>query len=40
VQLGLGAILGARPDIAGRFDERWKAVVNRQTVRRHWPASR
>lgn len=39
VQLGLGAILGARPDIGARFDERWKAVVNRQVVRRHWPAS-
>lgn len=39
VQLGLAAILGARPDIGARFDERWKAVVNRQVVRRHWPAS-
>jgi hypothetical protein len=38
IQLGLGPILAARPDIARRFDERWKAIVNREVVRRHWPA--
>lgn len=37
IQLGLGPILGARPDIAGRFNARWKAVVNRGTVRQCWP---
>ncbi len=39
IQLGLGAVLGARPDIADRFNKRWKAVVNRSEVRRHWPAN-
>ncbi|MBI3279449.1 MAG: hypothetical protein HYZ57_06370 [Acidobacteria bacterium] len=37
IQLGLGSILGSRPDIAGRFNARWKRVVNRDQVRRHWP---
>lgn len=36
-QLGLGAILAQRPDIATRFDARWKALVNLDEVRRHWP---
>lgn len=37
IQLGLGPLLGARPDIAGRFDARWKAIVNLEVVKRHWP---
>ncbi|HUS06413.1 MAG TPA: hypothetical protein VMZ52_08965 [Bryobacteraceae bacterium] len=36
VQLGLGAILAPYPEIAGRFDARWKAVVNETVVQRHW----
>lgn len=39
IQLGLGPVLGARPDIADRFDARWKAVVNRDTIRELWPAA-
>lgn len=38
IQLGLGPVLGARPDLAQRFNARWKALVNREAVRRHWPA--
>jgi hypothetical protein len=37
VQLGLGPVLASRPDIAERFNSRWKAVVNRARVRDHWP---
>ena len=37
IQLGLGPVLGGRPDIAGRFNARWKAIVNRDVVREHWP---
>jgi hypothetical protein len=37
VQLGLGAILAGCPEIAEAFDTRWKEIVNRETVRRHWP---
>lgn len=37
IQLGLGPVLGERPDIADRFDARWKATVNRMVVRGHWP---
>jgi hypothetical protein len=40
IQLGLGAILGSRPDIARRFDVRWKTTVNIHHVRSHWPAIR
>lgn len=40
IQLGLGPLLGARPEIADRFNSRWKAVVNRDAVGRHWPAGR
>jgi hypothetical protein len=36
IQLGLGPVLGARPDIARNFDARWKAVVNRTVVQRRW----
>lgn len=37
VRLGLGAVLEARPEIAERFNARWKATVNRATVRELWP---
>lgn len=37
VRLGLGTVLAPRPDIAERFDARWKAVVNRAVVQHHWP---
>jgi hypothetical protein len=37
VQLGLGRALASRPDVAQRFDERWKSLVNRESVIRHWP---
>jgi hypothetical protein len=36
-ELGLARILAPRPDIARRFDTRWKAVVNREAVRSRWP---
>jgi hypothetical protein len=38
VQLGLDTILAARPDIAARFDRRWKEIVTPETVRQHWPS--
>ena len=37
IQLGLGPVLGSRPEIAARFDDQWKKTVNREEVRRHWP---
>jgi hypothetical protein len=37
VQLGLGAVLAPCPAIAAAFDARWKEIVNRQSVRSHWP---
>ncbi len=37
VQLGLGSILGARPDIADRFDAVYKATVNREVIQELWP---
>jgi len=37
VQLDLGAILAPCPEIAAAFDARWKEIVNRETVARHWP---
>ena len=40
IQLGLGPILGARPDIAARFNQRWKREVSVKGVRRHWQALR
>jgi hypothetical protein len=40
IQLGLGSILGSCPEIARRFDARWKAIVNRDRVRSHWPQDR
>jgi hypothetical protein len=39
VRLGLEMTLRDRPDIAARFDARWKATVNPETVRLHWPAA-
>jgi hypothetical protein len=36
-QLGLENTLRDRPDISGRFDEKWKLLVNPQGVRGHWP---
>jgi hypothetical protein len=36
-QLGLENTLRDRPDIAARFDDAWKALVNPDNVRRHWP---
>jgi hypothetical protein len=37
IQLGLGPLLAARPEIAERFNARWKAMVNRDVVRELWP---
>jgi hypothetical protein len=37
IQLGLGSVLGACPDVAERFNAQWKAVVNAETVLHHWP---
>jgi len=37
VRLGLEMTLRDRPDIARRFDDRWKATVNVESVRGHWP---
>jgi hypothetical protein len=37
VRLGLGRVLEPRGDIADRFDENWRSVVNRDRVRGHWP---
>ena len=36
-ELGLGALLAEHPEIALRFNARWKAVVNRVAVRERWP---
>ena len=36
-ELGLGALLADHPEIALRFNTRWKAVVNRVAVRERWP---
>ena len=37
IQLGLGSLLGARPDIAERFNAQWKELVSRAGVLRNWP---
>jgi hypothetical protein len=37
IQLGLGPLLGSRPDIAERFNARWRSTVNLEAVKRHWP---
>jgi hypothetical protein len=39
IQLGLGAVLGSRPDIAWRFNAKWKELVTRKGVLSHWPAA-
>jgi len=36
-QLGLQRVLASRPDIAERFNARWKDVVNQSVVLRNWP---
>jgi hypothetical protein len=35
--LGLDALLAGHPEIAFRFNSRWKAVVNRAAVKERWP---
>jgi len=35
-QLGLGTALQNRPDLAARFNARWKAIVNREHVLLQW----
>ena len=37
LRLGLGKFLVNRPDIAARFDARWKALVNHTALRQMWP---
>lgn len=37
VRLGLGKHLADRPEIAARFDARWRALVNREAMREIWP---
>jgi hypothetical protein len=36
-RLGLGPLLASHPEIAARFDARWREVVTPETVLRHWP---
>jgi hypothetical protein len=36
-RLGLGGTLRDRPDIAARFNARWRATVNPDVVRQQWP---
>lgn len=37
VQLGLDRVLAASPELAQRFNERWRSLVNRDSVIGHWP---
>jgi hypothetical protein len=37
IQLGLGEILALKPEIAARFNARWKDTVCREGVLRNWP---
>jgi hypothetical protein len=37
VQLGMEFTLRDRPDIAERFDAAWRATVNAEAVKSHWP---
>jgi hypothetical protein len=37
VQLGLEEALAARPEVAERFNNRWRSVVNQDTVIESWP---
>jgi hypothetical protein len=39
VRLGLEPLLRKHPEIAERFDARWREVVNLSRVRGHWPQS-
>jgi len=39
IRLGLGWMLASRPDIAERFNARWKATVNFTEIQRHWPTA-
>lgn len=39
VRLGLRRALASRPDIAERFNSRWKQVVSQAGVLRHWPTA-
>lgn len=36
-QLGLGQALADHPEIASRFNARWKEIVNEAVVQQHWP---
>lgn len=38
-RLGLGPILARRPDIAQRFNTRWRQLVSTAGVRDHWPGA-
>lgn len=37
VRLGLGPLLADHAEIAERFDQRWRATINRAVVRGYWP---
>ena len=39
IQLGLGDVLGGQAEMARRFDRRWKEIVSREGVERHWRAA-
>ncbi|MEZ5354980.1 MAG: hypothetical protein R2762_20275 [Bryobacteraceae bacterium] len=39
IQLGLGPVLASHPEVAARFDRRWREVVNRGEVRSRWTAA-
>jgi hypothetical protein len=35
-EMGLGEVLKGAPEVAARFDGKWKASVNAEAVREHW----
>ncbi len=37
IRLGMGRLLLNHQDIAERFDDRWRSVVSREGILRHWP---
>lgn len=37
MELGMGSLLENRPDIAERFNHRWREAVSRSGVQKHWP---
>lgn len=37
IQLGLGKALAIQPEIARRFNVRWRTLVNRESIMEHWP---